>query len=182
MRRSAVHRVLLTLTIAVGCTSADPTPDDHRGSASEGAGAVTDASPSARAADTADTADAHDAHASTAGAGELLLPIMQRLGTSMVALTHGLMTDDHAAVQRSAAAIADHVPIAAADLARIRRVLGAEMGEFERLDAAVHDAAVRLHQAAEGGDPARVVTVLAEVQRGCVGCHARFRERLRTNP
>jgi cytochrome c556 len=163
MNRRTLRHALLTLALAVGCADGDPAPDEHRAPA------------------VAPAAGARDAHASDAGAGEPLLPIMQRLGTSMTALTHALMTEDHAAVQRSAAAIADHAPIATTDVARIQRVLGAEMAEFERLDAVVHDAAVRLHRAAEGNDPAGVVTVLAEVQRGCVECHAKFRERLRTN-
>jgi cytochrome c556 len=99
----------------------------------------------------------------------------------MTALTYGLMTDDGAMVATSAAAIAEHAPIATDDLERIHGVLGTDMAEFERLDAAVHDASVRLHEAAADGRTADVLTRLTEVQRGCVACHTQFRERLRTN-
>jgi cytochrome c556 len=127
-----------------------------------------------------DTAAAH-AHAA-AGDGEPLLAIMQRLGTRMSTVTYGLMTDDTAMVAASAAAIAEHAPIAPDDLERIRGVLGTRMAEFERLDAAVHEASVRLHDAAAAGRTDEVLTRLSEVQRGCVDCHAQFRERLRTTP
>jgi len=134
------------------------------------------------AAPAPDTASAHaSAHAHPAeGEGEPLLRIMQRLGTRMSALTYGLMTDDSAMVTTSAAAIAEHAPIAADDLERIRGVLGADMAEFERLDAAVHEGSVRLHDAAAAGRTADVLTGLTEVQRGCVACHSQFRERLRS--
>ena len=132
------------------------------------------------AAPAPDTAHA-SAHAHPAeGEGEPLLRIMQRLGTRMSALTYGLMTDDSAMVTTSAAAIAEHAPIAADDLERIRGVLGADMAEFERLDAAVHEGSVRLHDAAAAGRTADVLTGLTEVQRGCVACHSQFRERLRS--
>ena len=112
---------------------------------------------------------------------EALLVIMQRLGTRMSALTYGLMTDDGRMVATSAAAIAEHAPIAPDDLARIQRGLGADMAEFERLDAAVHEGSVRLHEAAAAGRTADVLTRLNEVQRGCVACHSQFRERLRAS-
>ena len=116
------------------------------------------------------------------GKGEALLVIMQQLGTSMTSLTYGLMTDDRAMVARSAAAIAEHAPIAPKELERIHGALDGEMAEFERLDEAVHGASVQLHQAAEAGRTQDVLTRLNEVQRGCVACHVKFRERLKTTP
>ena len=139
-------------------------------------------SPAADAVDTAAATDAAEhAHGGT-GAAKLLLPIMQKLGTDMTALTYGLMTDSAALVAASAAAIAEHVPIAPGELERIHGVLGDEMAEFERLDAAVHQASVKLHQAADAGRTDEVLGLLNEVQRGCVACHTRFRTRLLTNP
>jgi len=130
-----------------------------------------------------DSAAAGAAHAhAAAGEGEALLPIMQRLGARMTSLTYGLMTDDRPMIVSSAAAIAEHAPIAPHDLERIRGTLGSDMAEFERLDAAVHAASVRLSQTAEAGSAQDVLARLSEVQRGCVACHALFRERLRTNP
>ena len=155
--------------------------------------AACDGSSAHDAADTtagADDAEAHaetaGAHAETAGAhadsGEALLPIMQRLGTSMTALTYALMTDDFETVESSAAAIAAHAPISAEELERVRTTLGPDMAQFEAFDGAVHEASVRLHEAARERRGQAIVGELAEVQRGCVACHAQFRERLRAVP
>jgi cytochrome c556 len=105
---------------------------------------------------------------------------MQRLGSEMTALTHALMTDDHEGVTRSAAAIAEHAPISAEELERIHAALGPDMAAFEAVDESVHVASVRLHDAARARRLGEVVEQLGDVQRGCVSCHAQFRERLRT--
>lgn len=132
--------------------------------------------------DTPGAESAADGHAH-GGTGEprSLLAIMQQLGTDMVSLTHGLMTDSAQLVAQHAEAIADHAPIAQDDIERIHTTLGDEMQEFERLDEEVHEAAVRLHEATESGDTDVVLTRLNEVQRGCMACHTQFRDRLRTN-
>jgi cytochrome c556 len=91
------------------------------------------------------------------------------------------MTDDRATVEKQAAAIAAHAPISDAELQRIQRVLGPDMAKFEAVDESVHVASVRLHDAAQTSWGDEVVDRLSEVQRGCVSCHTRFRERLRTN-
>lgn len=131
----------------------------------------------------AQAADAHSSpgHAAAGEGGQALLPIMQRLGSEMNALTYALMTDDHEGVARSAAAIAEHAPISAEELERIHAVLGADMAAFEAVDESVHVASVRLHEAARARQLPLVVERLSEVQRGCVSCHMQFRERLRTN-
>lgn len=127
-------------------------------------------------------ASATDAHAH-GGTGEPrpLLPIMTQLGVDMVTLTHGLMADSAELVAHGAEAIAHHPPIAQEDIDRISRTLGAEMAEFERLDTEVHEGSVRLHEAARSGSTDQVLTILNEVQRGCVACHTKFRDRLRTS-
>ena len=153
-----------TDTLAVAPSGADSSPDTHTA-----------------AGDTAAADPAGHAHVAE-GEGLALLPIMQKLGADMTSLTYGLMTDDAALVAKSAATIAEHAPIAPAEIERIHGVLGTEMAEFERLDEEVHAASVRLSQAAEGGRTAEVLTRLNEVQRGCVACHTKFRQRLRTNP
>ena len=127
-------------------------------------------------------AESHGAEShAAAGEGQALRPIMQRLGGEMTALTHALMTEDHATVSRSAAAIAAHAPISAAELERIRAALGPDMAAFAAVDDSVHVAATRLHDAARARRLALVAERLGEVQRGCVSCHARFRARLRTD-
>ena len=121
-------------------------------------------------------------HAATGEGGQALLPIMQRLGSEMTALTYALMTDDYATVTRSTAAIAGHAPISATELERIHGVLGPDMAVFEAFDESVHVASASLHEAARARQLGVVVERLGDVQRGCVSCHARFRERLRASP
>jgi cytochrome c556 len=124
---------------------------------------------------------AADSHPHSAeGKGRALLPIMQELGVRMAALTHGLMVDSAELVADNAKLMAEHAPIAADELARLQRTLGADMAEFERIDTETHGKLVRLRDAAASGASNDVLTRLNEVQRGCVECHSRFRNRLRT--
>lgn len=164
--------------LTAACGGGERSSSDTHAGASAGA----DSAPAlhAGAGDTSAAEAAGHAHAGE-GEAQALLPIMQKLGSDMTAITYALMTDDTATVARSAKVIAEHAPISAADLERIHGVLGTEMAEFERLDAAVHDASVRLSQAAEAGRTPDVLTRLNEVQTGCVACHEKFRARLRTN-
>ena len=182
MRDLIVMLLGVSLLIAA-CSGAEPGAGDSAADALAVAPTTADSSP--RTLDSAGKATAAEpaghAHAG-AGEGEALLVIMQKLGTSMTALTYGLMTDDAAMVATNAAAIAEHAPIAPAELERIHAALGGEMAEFERLDEAVHTASVQLHQSAEAGLTQDVLSRLAEVQRGCVACHVKFRERLKTTP
>ena len=173
--RSFILPAAFLLIVAACGPSSDRAGDAHdagRDSATRAAGSDTGAH----------AAEGHAATGHAAGEGGLaLLPIMQTLGSEMNALTYALMTDDHEAVARSAAAIAEHAPISAGELERIRAELGAEMAAFEAVDESVHVASVRLHEAARAHRLPLVVERLGEVQRGCVSCHTQFRERLRTN-
>ena len=164
----------LVLLASAACEGRDG--NDH----SDETSAVSTHASGAAAADSHPTAEHAAGHAGEAG--QALLPIMQRLGNEMTALTYALMTDDHAAVTRSAAAIAEHAPISAEELARIRKVLGSDVVTFNAIDDSVHRASVRLHDAARTRELDQVMDRLAEVQHGCVSCHTQFRARLRTTP
>lgn len=175
-----IHRsrgILLTAVILLAC---DGTPPDTAPDADADAVEHQDAADSAvGSADTAPDAD-HAADADGGHEAMALLPIMRQLAVDMAAMQNALWLEDFATVERHASAIADHAHISAEEVARIRTELGAEMSQFESLDAAVHDAAVQMHEAARERDTDAVLDRLAEVQRGCVACHERFRERLRT--
>jgi cytochrome c556 len=145
-------------------------------------------------ADRADHDRADSTHAAASGdsahamAGEsehaqlTLRPIMVQLGTAMRAFTDALWLEDYPAMAGSAEEIADHPHISPEELERIQRILGDGMAAFETIDREVHESAVRLHEAARARQLDSIVARLAEVQRGCVACHERFRERLRTDP
>ena len=170
----AAGSLLIGLSMLAGAGAADTDPHAKQAAAAHAAHAGD--------ARTHATQDAPHAHAHDAGGdGDALLPIMQRLGSAMTAITVALMTDDAAQVAASAAAIAAHAPLAASELERIKATLGDAMAEFVRLDDAVHRDALRLHDAAKGADTDLVLARLNEVQRGCIACHVRFREPLRTS-
>lgn len=126
--------------------------------------------------------DSHAAAGDSLHEGLALRPIMQALGGEMAKLTTALWIEDYARITASASAIADHAHISEQELSRIQRVLGEEMPAFEALDSEVHEASVRLHEASQARALDGIVDALGEVQRGCVACHVRFRERLRTTP
>lgn len=145
----------------------------------------TDRADRVRADSTYATESGASAHA-IGGQGEhpelTLRPIMVQLGAAMRGLTDALWIEDFAAMTMSAGEIADHAHISAEELERVQRTLGDGMAAFEAIDRDVHESAVRLREAARARQLDSIVTRLAEVQRGCVACHERFRERLRTGP
>lgn len=110
-----------------------------------------------------------------------LLPIMLRMAAELDGLMHALWLEDYEAMTRRATGVSAHAAISIDELERIESILGAEMATFEAADEEVHQASVRLREAAEDGNLDAVLEHLAAVQNGCVGCHSRFRERLRTN-
>lgn len=110
-----------------------------------------------------------------------LLPIMLRMSADMAGLMQALWVESYEDLATHARAIAAHAQISAEELDRIESELGPEMEAFEAADEAVHQASLRMQDAAEAGDIDAFLGHLATVQRGCVGCHSRFRERLRTN-
>ena len=111
-----------------------------------------------------------------------LLPIMLRMQADMAGLMHALWVESYADMSTHARAIAAHAQISAEELDRIQSELGSEMAAFEAADEAVHEASLRMQDSAEAEDLEAFLEHLATVQRGCVGCHTSFRERLRTSP
>jgi hypothetical protein len=123
---------------------------------------------------------AADQHGAAAAESLPLLPIMLQMAADMSGLMQALWLENYEQMSARAAAVAGHAGIAAEELARIEAELGPEMAAFVAADEAVHQASVRLHEAAEARELDVFVEQLAEVQRGCVDCHSRFRERLST--
>jgi cytochrome c556 len=105
---------------------------------------------------------------------------MQQLATAMAGLGQALWVEDYQAMAGHAERIAGHSHIAPAELLRISTTLGADSAGFTEADEAVHEASVRLRDAVIARDRDAILDRLADVQRGCVACHSRFRERLKT--
>jgi hypothetical protein len=109
-----------------------------------------------------------------------LLPIMMRMAADMAGFMQALWLEDYEAMTRHATGVSAHPNISAAELERIESILGTATAAFEDADEEVHEASVRMREAAEARDMNAILEHLAAVQSGCVGCHTRFRERLRT--
>jgi len=110
-----------------------------------------------------------------------LLPIMMRMAAEMTGFVNALWLEDYEAMTRHASGISAHADISSDELERIASTLGTEMEDFEAADEEVHLASVRMLEASEEEDMDAVLQHLATVQSGCIACHTRFRERLRTN-
>lgn len=108
-----------------------------------------------------------------------LLEVMKRLERDMAGFSHALWLEDYAGMRASAVAVADHPHVSPQEMQRVQSKLGPDMARFAAADGTVHDAAVRLGDAAERHDLAAVLRELNSVQTGCVACHTQFRGRLR---
>lgn len=170
------RRILLAVSLlAVGCS-----PELEPGVETDSPAAGTTGADDHAATDS--MAAAGEDHSAHEGAGEpmALLPIMRQLAIDMAAMQNALWLEDFDEVEERAGAIAEHPHMTEEEIARIQTELGAEMQAFEEADERVHHASVEMHEAAAARDTSAVLERLAEVQAGCVDCHARFRERLRT--
>lgn len=128
-------------------------------------------------------ASAHAADSdSAAHEPQALRPIMQKLAAEMAGLSAALWMEDYDQMAVRTAAISGHTDISADELRRIEQTLGKETAAFNAADERVHEAALRMHAAAQARQLDVFVQQFAEVQRGCVSCHTTFRHRLRTSP
>lgn len=157
---------------AAACSEWDGSPEAQAVGPAAGSSA-------ARAQETAEPAHAAQ-HEAADGEGPPLLPIMMQMAADMRGLLQALWLEDYEQMSARAASVVGHAGISAEERERIEAALGPEMAAFEAADEAVHQASLRMHEAAEARKLDAFVEQLAEVQRGCVGCHSRFRERLRT--
>lgn len=112
----------------------------------------------------------------------LLKTIMVDLGQQMARVQAALWVEDLETVSDAATQIADHAHVSPEERARVQAALGTDFAAFVSGDRAVHDAAVRLSEAAATKDLDATVRELGAVQTGCVSCHTQFRDRLRVQP
>ena len=168
MSRASKCLLFLLTAASGGCDSA-------------GYGTATDTPQGTALAAEQHEADHGAAHAHQDQEAMPLLPIMMRMSADMAGLMQALWLENYEEMTRHANGISAHPNISTDELARIESMLGPEMEAFEAADAVVHEASVRMRDAAKAADMDTFLEQLATVQRGCVGCHSRFRQRLRTN-
>ena len=169
----------LTLPILVaGLLGTAGCGDANQAATPQPAGDASGTTPQTASHPENDPVDAH--HADAEEHALPLRPIMLHMAAEMGGLMQALWLENYPGMAAHAGAIAGHAHISGEELARIEMELGPEMPAFEAADEAVHEASLRLRHAALEKDLDAFVEQLAEVQRGCVGCHSRFRDRLST--
>jgi cytochrome c556 len=168
-------RYLLCLAVLITLTGCDNAAE--QGLPDAAADVPAEASRAKQAHADQDTDHAHADEEAMA-----LLPIMMRMAADMAGFMHALWLEDYAAMTRHANGVAAHPNISTDELERIESILGPEAEGFEAIDEEVHHASMRMREAAEAEDMDAVLEHLGTVQNGCVGCHSKFREPLRTNP
>lgn len=107
-----------------------------------------------------------------------LRKVMQELGGNLAAITESISREDWQRVAHIAPLIADHPKPPMGERAQILALLGADMGRFKAYDGQTHQTAEALAEAAQKGDGEAVITVFAELQRSCLGCHENFRQKI----
>ncbi len=109
-----------------------------------------------------------------------LRSIMQELGVQIGRLAEAMMADDLATVGEAATAIADHPRPGLTERLSVLGRLGSDAASFRQRDADVHDAALRIKQAAEAGDRSALADDFHRLTDACLSCHRQFRDVLRS--
>jgi len=108
-----------------------------------------------------------------------LKEIMQGLEEDLAMAAHGIWVQDPQIVQGAAIRIADHPKVTQEQLAVIKLGLGDEIGDFVRLDQAVHSAAVELTESAgASGTMEELLVIYHRIEVGCMTCHSAFQKRV----
>ena len=108
--------------------------------------------------------------------------IMAWLAEDMNRISAGLWREDWALIADAAERVAFHPKVSEEERRRIFGILGEDAGGFRRADLFVHETAKGLREAARAEAMDRVLTLYADLQRGCVACHDAYRDRLRAAP
>ena len=107
-----------------------------------------------------------------------LKEIMQDLRNNLVAITDGLLLDDLERVAQGATGIAQHAPIAEAQVKRIADALGPEMPAFKQFDNEVHTLSVAIASAAGKNERASIISEYQRMVSACLACHTAFKARV----
>jgi cytochrome c556 len=117
--------------------------------------------------------------ATTAYAGDgTLKQAMQQLGMDFSALNHAILVEDFEGAATAAHAIAFHEKPSISQRMKIVKALGTEMPAFKKADGKVHDLAIEMEKAAQGGDMGLLIQHQSEMLGACMGCHTSYRAKV----
>jgi cytochrome c556 len=117
-----------------------------------------------------------------AEAPQTLKQIMMHLGKDMAAISDAIWTEDYATIAAASHRVGGHAEVSPEQRQQIFQKLGKDMGQFKAFDAAVHDAAHAMAEAADKRDMTAVLQQYGKIQQSCVACHGTFRSRLTSAP
>lgn len=107
-----------------------------------------------------------------------LQSIMRLISANMGIISEGIFTEDYHLIEQGAAAINDHPPLSPVSLNLVKSTLGPRMESFQQYDKIVHGYADTIKVAAQQKNMQKVLDSYQIVQKGCVSCHAAFRNEI----
>ncbi len=107
-----------------------------------------------------------------------LQSIMRLISANMGIINEGIYTEDYHLIEEGAAAINDHPPLSPVSLELVKSTLGPRMQAFQEYDNIVHGHADTIKVAAQQKNMQKVLDSYQIVQKGCVSCHAAFRNEI----
>jgi len=114
---------------------------------------------------------------SIAGTTMELRHIMQEMERGMLAITQAIAREEWGAVAARAPFIANHPQPSMGERLRILGYFAAESGRFKQYDSETHRAAMALQESALRRDGAVVIDDFARLQKSCLECHQRYRQK-----
>lgn len=102
--------------------------------------------------------------------------IMQEMSRNMQVMTDAIAREAWSEVVATAPLVADHPQPPFTEKLRILAFFGGKASDFKKHDAATHQAALDLQQAAADQDGSAAIVAYAALQQQCLNCHQAFRE------
>jgi hypothetical protein len=105
--------------------------------------------------------------------------VMQRLMMDMHTVTLGIYLENYETIYSGAHAVASHPKIIMEQRKEIAGILGNQMKSFAAFDMVVHHHSDSLAMAAKNRDMQNILRHYQIVQKGCISCHATFRDKIK---
>jgi len=104
--------------------------------------------------------------------------VMQGLLNDSLVLNQGIFYKDYSKIEQAAKDIANHPKPGKGTMKKVMFELKTEMGAFKAFDTLVHNAAVKIEEAAAKKDMQQIKSNYHEMLNGCLSCHTQYKERV----